>query len=188
MTRPKYQEYINGPAWEAVRKRILKRARGKCEKCRARSSTLQVHHLTYDRLGKERDADLLAVCGPCHQAFHPEKQFLRPYFVGEFDCLLCPSETADIYVGDREVMYVCNGCGDATTRPKKRKRSAAHVEARETTPERPRKRRRPMKHPPKPATSPDPWEAAKKKQVAREHSMIAQGRKKLAAKGLKGFA
>jgi hypothetical protein len=29
-----------------------------------------VHHLTYERLGEERDEDLLVVCCPCHASIH----------------------------------------------------------------------------------------------------------------------
>jgi RNase P subunit RPR2 len=176
MKRPRYQDYIQSPEWEKVRKRILKRARGKCEKCRKRPP-LQVHHLTYARLGNERDEDLLAVCGPCHQSFHPDKQFLRPSFVGEHDCPMCPSETADIFAGNHEVLYICTGCGHTDRVNRKRK-------AKKPSPARPPKKKRPAKAQ-KPA---DPWEAARRKEAERERSLIGQGRKKLAAKGLKGFA
>lgn len=179
MTRPKYQDYIKSPEWERVRKRILKRARGKCEKCRKRPP-IQVHHLTYARLGNERDEDLLAVCGPCHQAFHPEKQFLQPCFVGEYVCALCPSETADIYVGDRALMFVCNGCGDATARPRKAKAREKPRKAGKKPPARPQR-------PKKPPKAAGPWEAEREREKRRERSMIGEGRKKLAAKGLKGF-
>lgn len=119
MKRPKYQAYIQSPEWERVRKRILKRARGKCEKCQKRPP-IQVHHLTYDRLGNERDEDLLAVCGPCHQSCHPDKKFWEPLpcFIGSRECSMCPSETALIFVGDFQVCYICIGCGDMEVRLK----------------------------------------------------------------------
>jgi hypothetical protein len=31
---------------------------------------VQVHHLTYENIGREKDEDLLAVCERCHRSFH----------------------------------------------------------------------------------------------------------------------
>lgn len=115
----RYQKYLQSDEWQAVRARILKRARGKCEKCGKRPP-IQVHHKTYARLGRERDEDLLAVCGPCHQAEHPDKKFWEPVpcFIGAHDCPMCPSELALVFAGDCQVCTICTGCGEMEVRLK----------------------------------------------------------------------
>lgn len=47
-----------------------------CEKCLEMRASF-VHHLTYERVGCERDEDLQAVCLACHRAWHPDKE-LQP--------------------------------------------------------------------------------------------------------------
>lgn len=71
-----YLEYLKTPEWRATRNRALQRAGYKCEQCDARRE-LQVHHRTYDRVGRELDTDLQVLCGPCHEGVHPEEQAFR---------------------------------------------------------------------------------------------------------------
>ena len=70
-TRDFYLAYLNSPAWRTVRTRALERADYRCYHCGAKRD-LQVHHLSYDRLGAERDDDLQVVCADCHEAVHLE--------------------------------------------------------------------------------------------------------------------
>jgi hypothetical protein len=64
----KYQDYINSFDWYLKRRKALERAGHKCERCHATEDVgLEVHHLTYERLGDENDEDLLVVCKPCHK-------------------------------------------------------------------------------------------------------------------------
>tara|TARA_R110000824_G_C14926489_1_gene648253 strand:+ start:397 stop:687 length:291 start_codon:yes stop_codon:yes gene_type:complete len=65
----KYDDHIGSRYWNEIRQRILKRSDGKCEKC-GKMWRLQIHHINYDRVGRELDSDLLAVCQPCHRAIH----------------------------------------------------------------------------------------------------------------------
>lgn len=62
-----YKKYIVSPQWKKKRKQALERANHKCEKCNG-TKELEVHHLTYDRLGREELSDLLVVCKHCHPA------------------------------------------------------------------------------------------------------------------------
>jgi hypothetical protein len=48
---------------------MLRLAHYRCERCGAKR-TLEVHHRTYERLGRERDADLEVLCGDCHEVHH----------------------------------------------------------------------------------------------------------------------
>lgn len=64
-----YGEYLQSDEWKATRTKIRRRARGWCERCHVRRR-VDVHHLSYERLGHERPSDLIAVCGWCHQFLH----------------------------------------------------------------------------------------------------------------------
>ncbi len=62
-----YESYLHSKIWKEKRSQILKRANGRCEKCGAISLKLEVHHLTYERIGgKEKSTDLVALCHSCH--------------------------------------------------------------------------------------------------------------------------
>jgi hypothetical protein len=65
----RYTAYMASPQWAERSQRTIMLAGGTCQRCGRRTAT-QAHHLTYDRLTRERDADLLAVCKPCHDALH----------------------------------------------------------------------------------------------------------------------
>jgi hypothetical protein len=58
--------YLRSPHWRARRARAIALAAGRCERC-GKPGRLEVHHLTYKRLGRERDRDLRALCHRCHQ-------------------------------------------------------------------------------------------------------------------------
>ena len=50
----RYDTYMHSPEWKAFRKKVLKRDRYTCQRCGLYSPTgygLQVHHLTYARVG-----------------------------------------------------------------------------------------------------------------------------------------
>jgi 5-methylcytosine-specific restriction endonuclease McrA len=68
-----YNAYLSSPEWKARRALVLQRAKGRCEGCGTASAT-DVHHVTYDRVYSEMLFDLLALCRPCHQILHPNKQ------------------------------------------------------------------------------------------------------------------
>ncbi len=67
-----YRDYIHSPQWRANRKAFLKRSNGICERCKKYKAT-EVHHLNYDRLGKERLTDCEAVCDGCHPKADQER-------------------------------------------------------------------------------------------------------------------
>ena len=64
-----YDEYLWQLHWRETRKKALKRAGYRCEKCE-NQVRLHVHHKTYARLGQELDGDLLALCTECHNEAH----------------------------------------------------------------------------------------------------------------------
>jgi hypothetical protein len=67
-----YQRYLASPGWQATRQEALMRAGRRCRHCGA-PDALEVHHLTYERLGNERPDDLAVLCRDCHQLEHDTK-------------------------------------------------------------------------------------------------------------------
>lgn len=67
-----YQKYINSAQWKRLRKYAIEQAGGVCQQCGVTkySRALEVHHLTYERLGKERLSDLKVLCDICHKGKH----------------------------------------------------------------------------------------------------------------------
>lgn len=68
----RYADYLRSFEWRKTRNRALKRAGYSCQRCSARRD-LQVHHLTYERLGREWDSDLEVVCRECHEGEHVQE-------------------------------------------------------------------------------------------------------------------
>lgn len=93
-----YAEYLETDVWREKRLQVLARARNTCEGCGLVKPT-QVHHLTYERVGREMLFDLVAVCDDCHREIHhPDDKpaRLKPArlagctCVGTFTATSCP--------------------------------------------------------------------------------------------------
>lgn len=71
MNRRQYRRYLRSEAWREKRKRALMRANHQCQYpgCKIKKK-LQVHHLTYERLGNEADEDLIVYCDDHHREVH----------------------------------------------------------------------------------------------------------------------
>src|SRR5262245_54101442 len=69
-----YLDYIASPQWEEFRQRVLKHWKHCCAKCGKGDVVLQVHHLTYARLGRERLSDAVPLCIPCHKIADEERK------------------------------------------------------------------------------------------------------------------
>jgi 5-methylcytosine-specific restriction endonuclease McrA len=64
-----YDYVITSPRWRKLRQRLLRTRGRRCQHCGVDQAKryLQLHHVSYDRLGFERDEDLLVLCRSCHQ-------------------------------------------------------------------------------------------------------------------------
>lgn len=64
-----YREYLKSAAWKQRRWDAIQRANMRCQCCGVsmKKVVLEVHHVTYERLGNESPQDLLAVCPSCHK-------------------------------------------------------------------------------------------------------------------------
>lgn len=64
-----YQIYLESDHWKAFRAKILNERKHCCENCKS-SERLQIHHITYERLGAELPTDVAVLCKPCHKRTH----------------------------------------------------------------------------------------------------------------------
>lgn len=63
-----YGEYLRSPGWIETRGRF--RVSQLPQECICGAEDVHLHHLTYERLGRERLSDLLPLCRKCHQMVH----------------------------------------------------------------------------------------------------------------------
>jgi 5-methylcytosine-specific restriction endonuclease McrA len=68
-----YRSYIVSKEWYARRAGRLIAADFSCQQCGS-NVALQVHHLTYKRLGHEEPSDLIVLCRICHQEQHNARE------------------------------------------------------------------------------------------------------------------
>lgn len=64
-----YRRYIVSLRWFEKRNEAMRHYGRKCHTCGA-TKRLEVHHLTYERLGEELMSDLMVLCFGCHKAEH----------------------------------------------------------------------------------------------------------------------
>lgn len=64
-----YREYLTSSQWHQRRNQALKEAGYRCHVCDVKRN-LQVHHVSYERLGAELPEDLVVVCRGCHLGHH----------------------------------------------------------------------------------------------------------------------
>jgi predicted HNH restriction endonuclease len=74
----KYEAYLASEQWAVTRALAIHRANGQCVAC-SMTDRLEVHHVSYARLGAERADDLRVLCGRCHALVHdkPERSTWR---------------------------------------------------------------------------------------------------------------
>lgn len=74
-----YDEYLKSAEWRQRRYDAIRRANFRCQLCNSDGrGKLQVHHRTYDRIGRESPADLIALCAECHSKHHDKQPGLVP--------------------------------------------------------------------------------------------------------------
>lgn len=71
-TREEYDNYINSPAWRAMRQKYWdSKLPNDCYCCGTpRHPGMHIHHKTYKRFGNEYLMDLIPVCQDCHDKIH----------------------------------------------------------------------------------------------------------------------
>lgn len=64
-----YKKYLETEYWKEFRIRIINSRNNICEECKV-NKLLQVHHLTYENIGNEKDEDVKVLCRSCHCKIH----------------------------------------------------------------------------------------------------------------------
>ncbi len=64
-TRTDYSLYLKSSWWRKRRKKFWKKYDRICFCCGRYAS--EIHHCSYKNKGKEKDEDLVAICGECHR-------------------------------------------------------------------------------------------------------------------------
>lgn len=67
--RSEYADYLDSSEWRARRRLVLERCDGICEGCRTAQAD-EVHHLTYQHVGREFLFELVGLCSDCHSRWH----------------------------------------------------------------------------------------------------------------------
>lgn len=67
----KYKEYLKSNAWIGLKKQIIAERGDMCERCGNNENGVDLHHLTYVRLGSELPGDFKLLCRDCHKKMHP---------------------------------------------------------------------------------------------------------------------
>lgn len=73
-----YRGYLKSSHWESLREQRLRRSSWTCERCgqgagmsaKGNRTGLNLHHLSYERVGLERDEDIIVLCSECHAKEH----------------------------------------------------------------------------------------------------------------------
>lgn len=63
--------YLQSPHWVAFRRQWWnEHPNARCHRCHRRQRPMDLHHLTYRRLGHERPTDVIPLHRSCHNATH----------------------------------------------------------------------------------------------------------------------
>ena len=128
MNKAEYGQYLESEHWKQFSLRI-KEQRRKCQDCgipafdawKRDSVGLNVHHLTYENVGKEKDADVELLCRQCHMKRHGIEDFStwcnrlsmpRASHGSQQACAICGVLTGPIYfnVDEASDVWLCADC------------------------------------------------------------------------------
>ena len=70
----RYQEYLKSAEWKHLKSIKLKQSKPICQGCNESGRILEVHHLTYERIGMELLTDLVVYCRECHDKAHGKEK------------------------------------------------------------------------------------------------------------------
>lgn len=62
-----YKAYLKSEKWKRKRQEVFAYHGKRCYACLKAPRVLHVHHLTYERLGRENVKDCIPLCVPCHK-------------------------------------------------------------------------------------------------------------------------
>ncbi len=76
MNRYDYQKYLQSTHWRKVKRDYAKQFKRVCYLC-ASEDNLELHHVTYERIGNERLTDVVYLCEICHGFIHGDGEEAR---------------------------------------------------------------------------------------------------------------
>jgi len=87
----KYKDYLKSDAWKRKRDSNTKFWNNRCALCNG-DDGLEVHHRTYNRIGRELTTDLITLCRSCHERHHKSIQEMRFEYrgLGDMDLMHDP--------------------------------------------------------------------------------------------------
>lgn len=106
-----YNDYLNSQQWITRKSSFRKKNKEKCFICDGYDNECNLHHLTYERLGKELNSDLIWLCDFHHNEIHNIKD-------GK---VYTPMPTKDAHISMRNTFYKYNlssKCGKKQLRVK----------------------------------------------------------------------
>jgi len=69
-SKMKYSDYLQSSHWQEYKKTYRKWHPYECSCCKTTEERLELHHLTYRNIGKEKFKDTIYLCPFCHQSLH----------------------------------------------------------------------------------------------------------------------
>jgi ribosomal protein L37AE/L43A len=76
MSRADKRKYLQSAKWKALKAQALERDNHQCVECGS-PYTLDLHHITYVRLGNEHLSDVAILCRECHSQKHKRLGYSR---------------------------------------------------------------------------------------------------------------
>ena len=71
--RAKYEQRIRSAQWKNMRADLIRMRGPRCERCGC-GPPLELHHKTYERMGRELLSDLELLCRTCHDAADRQRE------------------------------------------------------------------------------------------------------------------
>lgn len=99
MTKEEYKYYLQSNDWDLIRNFRLSEDNHTCQRCGIKYG-LQVHHLTYERVGSEYIEDLITLCGDCHKWIEKKKYISGGLSKEQQLRLLKNKEVNEMYLDD----------------------------------------------------------------------------------------
>jgi hypothetical protein len=73
MNRHQYERYMASDHWKARKDRYFRTHEKRCAACGS-VDEVQLHHLSYEKMGREPNDDLMPLCQICHSLVHEYHQ------------------------------------------------------------------------------------------------------------------
>lgn len=65
-----YQEYLQSRHWKNFKYNYKQTHKNECIFCLSKTDKLDLHHLSYENLGREKEENVCFLCYHCHRILH----------------------------------------------------------------------------------------------------------------------